>query len=146
VLINKQYNNPAKPYLIGESVLRGTDSMAIAIRDMENPEKGLSAQPGHVNDLKSDKYKKFAFDCKPSKSNDNCGVHVLSGIPNRMSVFVMKALSPAESTQLFYNVMTKRLQANSQFVDYKAALLEECKALPGNACQVVSNALEQVGL
>lgn len=146
-IINQKHNNLKNPYLIGGTVLRGEyAAKAHALRDMMDPAKGLSSQPAHMKDLKLAKFAKFAQGCVPSGENDNCGVHVLSGIPNKMSALVMSAIGIEESGKLFYNVMTKRLKENSNFADYRVALMEECKSLSSDTCDIVDDALKSVGL
>lgn len=145
VLINRQFNQPKNPYLIGAIVLPST-AKAEALRDMEYPEKGLVKQPGHMDDLKKEIYKKYGPDCVAAKQNDFCGVHILSGIPNRMATVVLKSVSTEEATVLFYNVMTKRLSRDSQFADYKKALREECVQVSSQTCDAVERGLELVGL
>lgn len=145
VIINNKYNKLENPYLIGATIIRGSNR-GKSLRDMEFPEKGLSKQPGHMLDLNTDKYKIYVNDCKPSPRNDFCGVHVLSGIPNKMAVHVLKNLTNEEATELFYKVMTERLTRNSQFGDYKNALLEECKSISAKTCEVVNEGLAKVGL
>jgi Zn-dependent metalloprotease len=63
-----------------------------------------------------------------------------------MSALVMSAIGIEESAELFYNVMTKRLTANSQFADYRTALMEECKSQSSDTCAIVDDALSSVGI
>lgn len=148
IIINYKHNkNLSNPYLIGATVLYGKYAeKAHALRDMMDPAKGFSPQPAHMNDLKTERYKKFSADCKSTGENDNCGVHILSGIPNKMSALIMSAIGIEESAELFYNVMTKRLTENSQFSDYRAALMEECKTQSSDTCAIVDDALKSVGI
>lgn len=146
-IINQKHNKLSNPYLIGGTVLRGEYAeKAHALRDMMDPAKGLASQPAHMNDLKLPKFAKYAEGCVASGENDRCGVHVLSGIPNKMSALVMSAIGIDESAKLFYNVMTKRLKENSNFADYRVALMKECKSLASDTCDIVDDALKSVGL
>ena len=147
VIINDIHHHPANPYLIGSTVLYGEYAQkAHALRDLMDPSKGLSPQPGHMNDLKTDRYKQYGPGCVASMTNDNCGVHTLSGIPNKMFALVMSVIGPKESAKLFYNVMTKRLKENSQFADYRVALMQECEAMSSDTCSIVDDALKAVGI
>ncbi len=147
VLINQYYNQPANPFLIGHTVLGPKYSAKYeGLRDMVNPHKGLSAQPGHMDDLKLPAFKNYAEGCVVTEKNDHCGVHILSGIPNKMASIVMQKLQWEESTVLFYNVMTKKLKSDSKFSDYKIAILEECKNQNENVCAVAEDAFKAVGL
>lgn len=146
-IINQKHNKLSNPYLIGATVLFGEYAQkAHALRDMMDPSKGLSPQPAHMKDLKTARFSKYAEGCKPSSDNDNCGVHVLSGIPNKMSALVMSAIGIEEAGKLFYNVMTKRLKENSNFADYRTALMEECKSMSSDTCGIVDDALKSVGI
>lgn len=147
--IINQVNNPnlSNPYQIGATVLYGKYAeKAKTLRDMMDPSKGLTPQPGHTIQLLTAPYKQFAVGCVPSGDNDKCGVHILSGIPNKMSALVMSKIGPQESAKLFYGVMTKRLSANSKFADYSVALMQECKLMASDTCSIVNDALKAVGL
>lgn len=148
VIVNYRHNkNLSNPYLIGATVLCGEYAeKAHALRDMMDPSKGLSQQPSHMDELSTEKFMKFGPGCVSSSDNDNCGVHILSGIPNKMSALVMSAIGIEESAELFYNVMTKRLTENSQFSDYRNALMEECKTQSSDTCAIVDDALKSVGI
>lgn len=147
VIINQKHNNPSNPYLIGATVLFGEYAeKAHALRDMMDPGKGLSPQPAHMIEVKSGRFKKFDEDCVATGENDRCGVHVLSGIPNKMAALVISVIGPAEASKLFYNVMTKGLTENSNFADYRVALMKECKSLSSDTCSIVDDALKAVGI
>ncbi len=147
IIINMRHNNPKNPYLIGNTILFGEYAeRAHALRDMMDPSKGLYAQPGHMNDLKLPRYQKLGTGCIPNEDNDNCGVHVLSGIPNRMAALVISVIGPEEAGKLFYAVMTKRLSENSDFKDYRIALKKECQNLSSDTCTIVEEALKAVGM
>jgi bacillolysin/thermolysin len=148
IIVNYRHNKLlSNPYLIGASILHGEYAKkAHALRDMMDPSKGLSPQPGHMDDLKTSRFEKFGEGCTPTGDNDRCGVHILSGIPNKMSALVMSVIGIEESAELFYNVMTKRLTENSQFSDYRKALMQECKTQSSDTCDIVDDALKSVGI
>ena len=145
-LINQHYNRPLRPYTIGSSVLRGPyRAVAEALRDMMNPALGLSPQPGSMMELAIvPGYTKYAKGCVPTAQNDLCGVHILSGIPNRLSALIMSKIDRLEASNLFYNVMTERLKVNSNFEDYRLALLDECKSFSSDVCPAVESAVKVV--
>jgi Zn-dependent metalloprotease len=146
-IINDYYNHPANPYLIGSTVLRGKYKLkAEALRNMLHPEKGLSPQPGKMDDLKKENFKKFGEGCKANSGNDQCGVHTLSGIPNRVFALIFSKLSLDDTSSLYYNVMTKKMKSTSNFVDYASALREECLTIGAGACTIVDEALQDVQL
>lgn len=143
VMIEQKYQNPVNPFLLGDTVLRGELSKYPALRDMLNPAKGVSEQPGHVNEIEAE----FGPNCQATMNNDNCGVHILSGIPNRASALMIQALGWEKLYPLFYQVMTVRLRANSKFSDYKDQMLAECDAtMSAFECEQVRESLAAVGL
>lgn len=146
-IINNHYNHPANPYLFGASVISGANAKkADAIRDMMEPLKGLTPQPSHMAYLSHNYFKEYGSDCKPTVKNDRCGVHLLSGIPNRMAALVMSVMGSEAAAPLFYNVMTKRLTENSNFADYRIALMDECRLMGPRTCAIVDGALRAVGM
>lgn len=147
IVNNRQNKNLSNPYLIGSTVLYGEYAKkAYALRDMMDPSRGLIPQPGHMDQVTLGPYSKFGKECVPDSANDHCGVHILSGIPNKAAALIISALGFEASAPLFYNVMTKRLRSDSQFADYRVALMEECKSLSSDACGIVDDALKSVGI
>lgn len=147
--IVNQRKNPdlSNPYLIGQSILKGElADKHHALRDMMDPSKGLVAQPAHLKEiLTNPSFQAYGPWCTPSRSNDNCGVHILSGIPNRASALVMSQIGPEEASKLYYNVMVS-LKENSNFADYRVALMKECENFASDTCYFVDEALKNVGL
>ncbi len=142
------YEKPENNFLIGESILRGKMAKSSeALRDMMNPEKGLDAQPRHMDELaEGAEFAKYSGNCVPSGSNDQCGVHVLSGIPNRVSALIVESVGFEKAEKLIYPVMQERLKENSNFSDYASALRSECSSVSADTCQAVDSALAAVGL
>ena len=147
--IVNQLKNPdlSNPFLIGESILNGElADKHTALRDMMDPSRGLNAQPSHMSQLKTDaEFRKYGPFCVPSRSNDKCGVHILSGIPNRSAALVMSKIGAREAAKLYFNVLTS-LSENSNFEDYRKAMLKECKEFAADTCYYVDEALKNVGL
>lgn len=134
----------SEPFLIGETTLRGPFAeQARALRDMLSPAQGLSKQPGHLRDIPEE----FGASCTPTSTNDNCGVHTLSGIPNRAAALTIQAIGWEKAAPLFYVVMTERLHDRSDFADYRAQVVAECDAtLSATECAAVEAAFADVGL
>lgn len=147
-IINQTVNTPLKPYLIGYSALHGSRVIhAVALRDMMFPSLSLTPQPASMRDLNTvPQYEKYREGCVPSLTNDACGVHVLSGIPNRAAALMMSKLDLKDVANIYYSVMTKRLKWNAKFADYRNALLEECKSYSAQTCVVVEESLNAVGI
>lgn len=112
------------------------------LRDMSNPNNGGSSlndngwQPANV----SEQY--FG-------SQDNGGVHINSGIPNY--AYYLFATHPSvgkdKAEQVFYRALTTYLVRSSQFVDLRAAVVQSCQDLYGQAeVDAARAAFDQVGI
>lgn len=146
-ILNQVYYPKSNPYLIGTKAITGSLGKNVrALRDMMEPSKSYYPQPAHMKELGKEPYSQYGAKCVPAAVNDHCGVHVLSGIPNKMAALVMSAIGTRESAKLFFNVMTKRLKANSNFVDYRKALMTECRSMSSDTCDIVDDALKSVGM
>ncbi|MDG0816303.1 M4 family metallopeptidase [Bdellovibrio svalbardensis] len=142
----------ADDFLIGETIISDDLKAAasnkrgypvVALRDMLHPERGLSSQPAHMSQIPAD----LGQDCRPTMKNDNCGVHALSGIPNRATALIVQQLGWAKASPIFYVVMTERLTENSQFQDYAREVIGEClHQLSPMECSVINNSFKEVGL
>ena len=143
-MIQSHYEPSSDPFLLGETVLRGDLARrARALRDMLNPALGVKPQPAKVSEIPAE----FSASCRPSGSNDNCGVHILSGIPNRASALMVQSLGWEKLRKLFYTVMTQRLRSTSQFADYRNQMLDQCSTLLTTfECQAVKAAFDDVGI
>jgi bacillolysin len=148
MVINNK-NNPylTNPYSIGSSILHGEYAKKYsALRDMMDPKKGLDPQPEHMDDLKTKPFNIYAKGCVASNANDLCGVHVLSGIPNKAAALIMSSIGVDETSKLYYKVMTKGLSEKSEFKDLRIALMKECQNLSSDVCDIVDDALNSVGI
>jgi Zn-dependent metalloprotease len=139
-------------FLIGETVLsdqligkasakRGRPVRAI--RDMRHPGEGLMPQPATISQISKD----FDHTCRPSSKNDNCGVHINSGVPNYMSALIVERLGWEKSQVIFYNTLVGRLTSRSNFYHFAEALKKECwLKLTTEDCLIVEQATIAVGL
>jgi Zn-dependent metalloprotease len=141
-MIEQASGATGNPFLIGDSVLLAPlKKEAEALRDMLHPEKSLSPQPGKVSETPPE----YGPGCMPSGGNDNCGVHILSGIPNRAFALMTEKLGWETLRGISYRVMTQRLRTTSDFRDYRAQFEDECKAaLSRSMCRVVKQAFDAV--
>ena len=115
-------------WLIGEDLPGG------AIRDMAHPER--YGQPGNVKDY-------------VKTGDDNGGVHTNSGIPNKAYVNMVGAIGRDASQQIVYATLTKDLQSDSGFEDFRAGCLKEAAAKYGKDSpqyKGVDKAFRDVGL
>lgn len=112
----------------------GEDLPGGAIRDMANPER--YGQPGHVDDyLVTDR--------------DHGGVHTNSGIINRAYVSMVGDIGRSASEQIVYTAMTRYLDSDSGFEDFRAACLRAARERYGPdspQVQGVDAAFRTVGL
>ncbi len=139
-MIEVSHNETEGHMLIGEKVVMNEKK---PLRDMMNPSRGLSPQPGHVSETPD----MFGPNCIPNQFNDNCGVHVLSGIMNRFAAIAIEQLGWAKLAHIFYRVMTQRLSSSATFIDYRNQIIEECiSQLSPNECSIVSRAFDSVGV
>ncbi len=141
VMIQENFEHNANPWLVGEGVLKPVLQAKVeALRDMMHPEKGLNPQPGKVSQIKP----KYAMGCVASSSNDQCGVHSSSGIPNRAAALIVSQLGWEKTKNIFYRVMTQRLRSTSNFADYRKQALDECASkLSSNDCKVMKAAFDE---
>ena len=113
------------------------------IRDMENPGTafsndpalGTDPQPAHMNSLYTG-------------SQDNGGVHINSGIPNRAFVLTAQALGGNAwdvTGRIWYETLLQ-LSSNSQFVDCKRISIQIAGTFGQAEVNAVTNAWNSVGV
>jgi Zn-dependent metalloprotease len=132
-------------WLIGEGIL--VPELGNALRSMSDPGTAFDgdSQPGHMDD-----YQNLPDDNDPR--NDNGGVHINSGIPNKAFHLVATAIGGnawEAPGQIWYQTLTQRLQPTSNFVDAANATIEAAGDLfggDGNEQQAVRNAWKEVGV
>ena len=111
-----------------------------AMRDMADPHNGGASlqdngwQPDHMDEFFSG-------------PEDNGGVHINSGIPNRAFSLMADELGRETIGNIYYDALTKYLTASAQFVDLRRALVRSAQELYGAAqAQVVATAFDAVGI
>lgn len=115
----------------------------LAMRNLLAPERGMISQPTMMKSIPE----KFGPNCVPNADNDKCGVHLLSGIPSQAVSLVVIELGWEKVGKILFNVLTKRLNQNSDFADYAKQWRAECHSqLSADECSVVNDSFEQVGL
>ena len=115
----------------------------LALRNLLAPERGMMSQPTMMKQIPE----KFGPDCVPNRDNDQCGVHILGGIPNQAVSLIVIDLGWEKVGNILFNVLTKRLNKNSDFADYAKQWRAECHSqLSAADCSVVNDAFETVGL
>lgn len=112
VLIDRQDGD----FVVGEDVMKSGPFL----RSLSDPNKG--DQPASMSQIYTG-------------SEDNGGVHINSGIPNRAFYLFTKALTGSEEQQkakaekVYYRALTKYLTRSSKFIDLRAAIVQSCKDL-----------------
>lgn len=122
-------------YLIGEEVMRA--GKGVALRDLANPANPNLFDPQPASMSQYD-----------NTEEDNGGVHINSGIPNRAAYLVLKALGYEKIEKIYYRALTKYLTRNSQFIDARNALEQAAHDLYGDGTEVstVKTAFDTVGI
>lgn len=122
--------------LMGEDIMR-TD---IALRDLLNPDNPQlpNPQPAHMN-----QYMELNI------NQDNGGVHINSGIPNRAAALLIQAIGHDKTEDIYYRALTNYLTRNSQFGDARKAVIQAATDLFGAGSAEVTaagQAFDQVGI
>ncbi len=129
-------------WFIGASVM-GPEMRAkgrIAIRNMIKPEQ--FGQPGS-----NDSPLKIPSNQPCNRANDRCGVHKNNGIPNHAAALIINALGKENAEQLYYNVLTQRLNSTANFRDARIATEAACATMFGEGssnCAAVRKAFDTV--
>jgi len=127
---------------IGEDVVRTEYFPSGALRDMSNPHNGGTSlsdnswQPAHISEMYIGE-------------EDNAGVHTNSGIGNFAYYLYASAVSKDKAEQVFYRALTNYLTKNSQFIDFRVAVVQSAVDLYGNSSAEVTEAkraFDKVGI
>ncbi len=125
---------------IGEDISRTTIFPSGAIRDLSNPHNGRTSlgQNGFQPDRVAEQYR---------GSQDNGGVHINSGIPNRAYYLFATAIGKEKAEQVFYRALTQYLTRSSEFIDLRLAVLRAAGDLYGTTeVTAATNAFNTVGI
>lgn len=113
-----------------------------AMRDMQNPNNGQT-QLGDNGWQPKDMTEYYTGD------QDNGGVHINSGIPNRAFYLVATDLGKDKAEQIYYRALETYLTVSSQFIDLRLGVIQSATDLHGeNSSEVISaqNAFDTVGI
>jgi len=106
--------------------------------DTDTLEKKGYPQPDHYLDYWPD-----------TNRDDNGGVHINSGIPNKAAYLIIRDLRIPDASRIYYRALTHELTSSSRFSDLRPALLQACAdEFPGDTIRrdTIDKALRQVGL
>jgi Zn-dependent metalloprotease len=112
-----------------------------ALRDMENPHNGgtpgsPSWQPANMSEF-------------VNTTQDNGGVHINSGIPNRVFYLAATSIGRSNAARIWYRALTVYLTRNSKFIDARIATVNAAGDIFGatsNEVTQVKNAWDEVGV
>ncbi|MFH2056442.1 MAG: M4 family metallopeptidase [bacterium] len=131
-------------WLIGEDIIVPQYFPSGAMRDMADPHNGAEPgdfdwQPAHM-----DEYVDMPL------SEDNGGVHVNSGIPNKAAYLVATAIGREKMGAIYYRILDAHLLGRyAQFIDMRLAAIQAATELYGAESaevQAVKDAFDAVGL
>jgi len=130
-------------WLIGEGTL--VTKLGLALRSMKSPGTAFSGdrQPAHMKD-----YVDLPDDNNPA--NDNGGVHINSGIPNRAFYLAAIALGGSaweQAGKIWYNALTTKMGQHTQFAEAAQFTIDSAGELFGTTEQAaVRSAWTEVGV
>jgi Zn-dependent metalloprotease len=132
-------------WLLGEDVTKTSYIATGALRNMLDPHNGGSSlndngwQPAHMNEF-----------LNLTINQDNGGVHINSGIPNRACALIGNAIGKEKTEKIYYRTLSARyLNSQSQFIDMRLAAVRAATDLYGdNSTEVnaVKQAFDNVGI
>jgi Zn-dependent metalloprotease len=108
------------------------------LRDLANPAMGLGPQPAKMSEYQN---------LPNTEQGDWGGVHINSGIPNRAAYLIAEGLTTeslgtsigrSKTESIYYRALTTYLQASSQFIDARRALIQSAEDLYGAGSPEVS--------
>jgi Zn-dependent metalloprotease len=132
-------------WLLGEGTL--VPEIGTALRSLKAPGTAFQGdrQPGHMDD-----YVELPNDNDPD--NDNGGVHINSGIPNRAFYLAATAIGGnawEKPGAIWYRTLTEYMRPNSQFPDAAEATIRVAGELYGSGGkeeEAVRHAWQEVGV
>nr|WKN37449.1 M4 family metallopeptidase [Tunicatimonas sp. TK19036] len=130
----------ADDYQLGEDVVLEDVFLSGAMRDMETPHNGGTSlsdrgwQPDHISEIYTGE-------------EDNGGVHINSGIPNRAFFLFANEVGREKAGEVYYHALTTYLTASSEFTDLRRAVINSANDLFGETeVQAATEAFDAVGI
>lgn len=132
-------------WLLGEDIVNEDFFPSGALRNLANPNNGGTRgsngwQPSHMNEY---------VELPEDEENDNGGVHINSGIPNRAAFLIARDIGRTRAAQIYYHLLSNYLTPTSQFIDCRLAAEQSALDLFPDEPQVlaaVSAAFDAVGI
>ncbi len=116
----------------------------IGMRHLYAPELSYTTQYEHFDEVQ----KIYPVDCQPSYDNDNCGVHMSSGVLNRALSLVIGIEGIDVVLPMVFDTVVFRLKESSNFQDYLVELYSECveNYNKGDRCNIILASFARVGV
>ena len=134
-------------WALGEDIIPNTNVFPTGkMRDMADPHNG---HPAGSNPLNVNGYQPAHMNEIFNGSQDNGGVHINSGIPNKAFYLYATATSKDIAEQVFFRALRDYLTRSSKFIDCRLAVIQAAEDLYGAGSAQVSaaqNAFSQVGI
>ena len=133
-------------FRIGEDAVNPQIFTSGTMRNMLSPNNGAPGpqdfrwQPAHM-----DEYQNLPV----NSQNDNGGVHINSGIPNRAFALFATEVGDAVAEDVYYLALTEFLTRSSRFADARIAVVQAATQIHGASSSVVQaaeNAFAAVGI
>jgi len=129
-------------FKLGEDVVNTSIYRSGALRDMANPNNGGTS-------LSSPGYQPANITQQYRGTEDNGGVHINSGIPNKAFHLMATTIGKDKTEKIYYRALTNYLVRSSKFVDMRLAIVRAAMDLHGaNSAEVKSanDAFDGVGI
>jgi Zn-dependent metalloprotease len=114
--VEYRYKNNADWYRLAEDIYT-PNTHGDEMRNMKDPSRGN--QPGHMNDY-------------VNTSQDNGGVHINSGIPNRAFYLLVQEIGMDKAEKIYYRTLITYLTRTTDFNGNRTALLQATADLYGH--------------
>ncbi|MDW3646441.1 MAG: M4 family metallopeptidase [Bacteroidia bacterium] len=132
---------------LGEDIIPNTNIFPTGLlRDVSNPNNGF---PAGSNPLQTNGYQPANVSEQFRGTQDNGGVHINSGIPNKAFHNFATSTSKAIAEQVYYRALTQYMTRSSKFIDCRIAVIQAASDLHGaNSSQVTAAraAFDAVGI
>lgn len=118
---------------IGEDIVNTSIFPTGALRDMADPNNG-------GNSLNDNGWQPAHYSERYTGSQDNAGVHINSGIPNKAFHLFATDVGKAKAEQVYYRALNEYLVKSSQFIDCRIAVVQAATDLHGAGSSEVAAA------
>ncbi len=125
---------------VGEEIVNVNIFKTGALRDLSDPRNGGTklGDPGYQPDH---------YDIRFRGTEDNGGVHINSGIPNKAFFLFASQVGLEVAEQVYFNVLTNYLTRSSQFVDLRVAVIDAARMQFNEpTAQAAADAFASVGI